>query len=112
MKNIESRLSKVERDAAKSTRVEVVFIGQDQTEDKINRLPLLEAIQKLLTGEVLTISRPFKSQSEEYEHHRATAEAVADWFREAREKEKLCEVCENDHCGKKINCNFYKLSCE
>jgi len=59
MRNIEARLTQIERESAKSQTVEVEFKNRESA-----KMPLLQAVQLLISGRVRTITMPWKSEAE------------------------------------------------
>lgn len=96
MKNIESRLTKIEKAAAMTERVTATYRDNSTIE-----MDLLQAVRLLLAGTVRIITRPWKP-GEMREHQDAVLcelEEYMDEVRDRHEKEKEKEKeCTNKNC--------------
>ena len=80
MRNIETRLSKLERVAAESEVVEVWYKDQTRAE-----MDLLRAVRLLIAGRVRQITAPWKPGEME-QHLKGTALEIEKWFDAKREE--------------------------
>lgn len=92
MKNIESRLNKVEKAVAKTERVTATYRNGTNVE-----MDLLQAVRLLLAGTIRIITRPWKP-GEMREHQDAVLCEIEEYLDEARARrereENECKDCE------------------